>query len=228
MALSSSGRLYRILSFDRVVQIFEKRELYFAHPSSWSDPYEVRLHHASSHQVFGQCWCTRGVSDAMWRIYSANHLGVRISTSTRKLREILQPSVKALGYTLRLGEVRYESQHDITEEIRDIRNDLKEKFDVARAVDALFLKRDAFDHESEYRAVIHNPTVADGEILAGLKLPIDPHKLIDSILLDPRAPDELADALGFYFKEKIKFNKRVTRSVLYKSPTPLIVGDPDA
>jgi len=32
---SSAGRLYRILSFDRVVQMFEKEQLHLAHPSSW-------------------------------------------------------------------------------------------------------------------------------------------------------------------------------------------------
>jgi hypothetical protein len=56
-------------------------------------------------------------------------------------------------------------------------------------------------------------------------VPVDPDKLIDRILLDPRAPGELVEALAFYFKEKIKFKKRVGRSILYKSPTPLVVGE---
>jgi hypothetical protein len=71
--------------------------------------------------------------------------------------------------------------------------------------------------------------MAGGELPAGIKLPVNPHKFIDSILLDPLAPGELVDTLGFYFQEKIKFNKRVARSVLYKSsPPPLIVGGADA
>jgi Protein of unknown function (DUF2971) len=222
--LNSSGRLYRILSFDRAVQIFEKGELHFAHPSSWSDPYEVRLLHPASHQLFGQCWCTKGVSDAMWRIYSTSHLGVRISTNTRKLRQALEAQAAKLGYGLRLSEVSYSSQHVLNSKLASIRKNLDANFVVARAMDALFLKRDAFEHESEYRAVMHCPTATQVEVQGGIKLRVEPHKLIDSILLDPRAPDELAAAFSYYFKEKLLFNKKVQRSVLYKSPHPILAG----
>ncbi len=222
---TSSGRLYRILSFDRVIQIFERGELHFAHPSTWVDPYEVRLRHAASHQFFGQCWCMKGASDAMWRIYSPNHLGVRISTSTKLLRRALLPAVKELGATIRLDEVNYLSQFNINKQLREIQADLSNGFSVERATDALLLKRKAFDHEAEYRAVLHLPTANEKDIRRGLKLKVNPHWLIDSILLDPRAPDELAAAFTFYLKEKIKFKKRVAPSVLYKTQTPLIVED---
>lgn len=90
-------------------------------------------------------------------------------------------------------------------------------------MDVLFLKREAFDHESEYRAVIYSPEATKVRAQKGIKIPVDPHQLIDSILLDPRATDELASAFSFYFKEKLKFTKRVQQSVLYKSPTPFVV-----
>jgi hypothetical protein len=220
---TSSGRLYRIVSFDRAVQIFAREELHFAHPSTWADPYEVRLQHPASHQFFGQCWCTKGVSDAMWRIYSPTHMGVRISTSTRKLREALAPQVDAHGWVTRLEPVNYERQHVINSEMRDIQDDLRNQFNTYRAMDALFLKRDAFDHEAEYRAVIHNPAGTEDEAPRGLKLKVNPHRLIDSILLDPRAPKELAEAFAFFFKEKLKFKARVAPSVLYKVQVPMVV-----
>jgi hypothetical protein len=223
MTGASAGRLYRIVSFDRAVQIFEREELHFAHPSSWGDPYEVRLQHSASHQFFGQCWCTRGVSDAMWRIYSPSHLGVRISTSTRKLRQALAPQVDALNLVMRLEPVNYESQHTINSEMRDIRDDLRAQFNTYRAMDALFLKRDAFDHEAEYRVVIHNPAGTEDGARDGIKLKVNPHRLIDSILLDPRAPKELGEAFRFFFKEKIKFKGRVAPSVLYKTQVPIVV-----
>lgn len=225
MAISSAGRLYRILSFDRAVQVFERGELHFAHPSTWADPYEVRLQHAVSHQLFGQCWCTKGVSDAMWRIYSPNHLGVRISTSTKKLHQALATVAKTKGCILRLSEVDYKSQHDINLEMRAVQADLKERFTTERAMDALFLKREAFDHESEYRAVIHFPSAIEENVRDGIKVRVDPHRLIDSVLLDPRAPPELAAAFAFYFTDKIKFKKRVAPSVLYKSQTPFMVEE---
>jgi len=223
MSASSAGRLYRILSFDQAVQIFESEELHLAHPSTWEDPYEVRLQHEASHKLFGQCWCTRGVSDAMWRIYSPNHLGVRISTSTRKLKAALASGAKSMGGTLRLGDVEYKNQHDINLEMRAIQSELQIKFSTKRAMDALFLKREAFDHEAECRAIVHLPNASEENMRDGVKIKVNPHKLIDNILLDPRAPKELAAAFAFYFTEKLDYKQRVAPSVLYKSQTPLIV-----
>jgi hypothetical protein len=161
----------------------------------------------------------------MWRIYSPNHLGVRIATSTRKLRQELSREAEKLGFALRLKEVQYLSQFEIDAEMKKIRNDLSSKFEVQRALDALFLKRNAFEHESEYRALIYSPNGNRAQAKKGIKININPHRLIDNILLDPRAPDELVAALKYYFEEKIGFKGSVRRSVLYKSPMPLIVED---
>jgi hypothetical protein len=221
--MNTAGRLYRILNFHHVVQIFERGELHFAHPSSWADPYETRLVHQDSHKIFAQCWCSKGVSDAMWRIYSPNQLGIRISTSTRKLRQALEKEVARQGMMLRIGDVNYMSPFKFDEKAKEIHSELAASFDLRKATDLLFVKREAFNHESEYRAIILAPN-ADRELVEqGLKIKVDPRKLIDNILIDPRAPDELSNALVFYFKEKIEFTKRVERSVLYKSPTPLVI-----
>ena len=39
--------------------------------------------------------------------------------------------------------------------------------------------------------------------------------LIDSVLFDPRAPDELCDAMQHYLKEVLKFPGKVRKSKLY-------------
>lgn len=153
MARSSSVRLYRILSFARAVQILERGEPHFAHPSTWVDPYEVRLRHAASDQFFGQCWCMKGVSDALWRIYSPNHLGACIATITKLLSQALLPAIRELGATIRLDKVDYLSQFNIDMQHPEIQADLSYGFSVKRATDALLLKRRAFDHEAKFRAV---------------------------------------------------------------------------
>lgn len=225
MSSSSSGRLYRILSFDRAVQIFEREELHFAHPSSWDDPYEARLQHSHSHQIFGQCWCTKAVSDAMWRIYSPHHLGVRISTSTALIRREVSRAIRNEGYLLRMAAVEYKTQYNINKEMRALRDDLQADFSISRAMDALFLKREAFDHEAEYRVLLHSPEATRRTTRQGIKIPVNPHRLIDNVLLDPRAPSELAAAFTYYFKEKLNFNGRVAPSVLYKSSEPYVVEE---
>ena len=166
-----------------------------------------------------------GVSDAMWRIYSPNHLGVRVSTSTKKLKAALKAACAAhKGMKYRLAEVEYLTQYDLNAKAKSLQGELTKQFDVSNAANLLFMKRNAFTHESEYRVVLHIPTASEKTINAGVKMPIeDPHELIDSILIDPRASDELTDALIFYFKEKLGYSKKVQRSVLYKSPTVLVV-----
>ena len=220
---NSSGRLYRIMNFHHVVQLFERRELFFAHPSSWQDPYETRLTYRENHKIYAQCWCGKGVSDAMWRIYSPNHLGIRISTSTRKLRQALEKSKKNADFDIRLGEVDYLSQFNINKSAKALHAELANSFDISRAIDFLYMKREAFSHEAEYRVVLINHAAEADQITKGFKVSINPMQLIDSILIDPRAPDELAAALSFYFTEKIGFKKRVQRSVLYKAPGLLVV-----
>lgn len=214
----SAGRLYRILDFSRAVQIFESNSLYFAHPQSWEDPYELSIRHQSSHALFAQCWCQLGVSDAMWRIYSPHHMGVRISTSTRKLSSALSSAIKTKGYSLVTGPVEYLSQHNIRIKNQTIEKELKTNFNIETAVKALYMKREAFMHESEWRATIYCPDADPRKIQKGILVPVNPHKLIDNILLDPRAPEELVKAFKFYFENKLNFKGSVKRSALYKSP----------
>ena len=221
----SAGRLYRILDFSRAVQIFESESLYFAHPQTWDDPYEARVEHQSSHALFAQCWCQLGVSDAMWRIYSPNHMGVRISTTTKKLSAAVRATTRPLGYGWEAGPVKYLSQHDLNLRVREITGSLQKKFDLATAVKILYMKREAFTHESEWRATIYCPDVDRARVQKGVSVADNPHKVIDSILLDPRAPQELVDAFTYYFKEKLKFKGRVMRSVLYKSPQRIQLVD---
>lgn len=224
-SVNGSGRLYRIIDFTRVVQIFEKRELHFASPKMWEDPYEQRVSHGKSHALFAQCWCQLGISDAMWRIYSQGGMGVRISTTPAKLRDQVRSSVKAAGYKWRGRAVTYMSQAELNKNAAEIAADLRANFTIGRAADLLFMKRDAFRHESEWRAMVYCPDQSAVESKSGLSIPVDPHALIDRILLDPRAPGELVDAFKFYFEKKLKFKGEVVRSVLYKSPKPLCVDD---
>ncbi|CAN7149010.1 DUF2971 domain-containing protein [Acidovorax delafieldii] len=221
----SAGRLYRILDFSRAVQIFENESLYFAHPQTWDDPYEARVEHQSSHALFAQCWCQLGVSDAMWRIYSPNHLGVRISTTTKKLSYAVRATTRPLGYAWEAGPVKYLTQRDLNRRVREISGSLQKKFDLATAVEILYMKREAFSHESEWRATIYCPDVDRAKVQKGVTVAVNPHEVIDSILLDPRAPQELVDAFTYYFKEKLKFKGRVARSVLYKSPQRIQLVD---
>lgn len=225
MEKNKSNLIYRIMDFPRVVEIFKKNKIYFAHPSSWDDPYETRLRHPKTHQIFASCWCQSGISDAMWRIYSPHGLGVRISLYKNSLEQSIKSWIKEErnGYRWRGREIRYLPQKELIEEIDLIRNDLKKEYTVPRAVDALYLKRQAFSHENEWRGLLFCP--AEKRERKGIFIPIDPHKMIRNILIDPRSPDALADAFKHYFKDVLGYSGTVTKSVLYKIPRPIIIDD---
>ena len=227
-ASKARGKLYRIMDFERVVQIFKDESLFFAHPSKWRDPYEVRLQHAKSRAIFAQCWCQSGISEAMWRIYSPHGLGVRIATTKEKLEAAAETWAHSKGFHWKGKKVEYEEQATLSARLKEIRDDLATKFVTDRAADALFLKREAFGHEDEWRGVIVcNDLSPKGKARPGIAVPVDPHDLIDSILLDPGAPAELADALGHYFTSKLGYGKPVKPSVLYKVPKPIFVDEED-
>ncbi|MCH5542227.1 DUF2971 domain-containing protein [Pseudomonas syringae pv. syringae] len=211
------------MDFTRVVQIFEKGELYFARPSTWDDPYEQRIKHAQDHAIFAQCWGRSPISDAMWRIYSQHGAGVRISTTLNKLTDVMKATCKERNYLRRIKQVEYFSQKEIDEITKKIAQDLRESFDIGRAVDVLYMKREAFSHEAEWRAMFFTKKESREKEEKGISIKIDPHKFIDRILLDPRAPDELVRAFEFYFKEKLGFKGNVQRSSLYKIPEPYII-----
>lgn len=225
----SSPRLYRIMDFTKAVKIFEGKELYFANPSTWEDPYENHIKHSRNHAVFAQCWSRTPISDAMWRIYSQNGMGVRISTTANKLRAALKEAAKVKNYRYRVEEVEYKTQISLLGESRKIAADLNESFSMSRAVDALYMKRDAFEHEDEWRATLYSRSAVATKNQNGFTVPIDPHEFIDRILLDPRAPEELINAFKYYFKDYYGYKRSVQRSALYRSPEPIQIEefDPD-
>ncbi|WP_324781036.1 DUF2971 domain-containing protein [Thiobacillus sedimenti] len=211
--------LYRILGFDRLVDLFESKQLYFSHPSAWEDPCEKLLEHRLSPNIFAQCWCKSGVSDAMWRIYSPNQLGVRIRTNKQKLREQL----KASGMDFRLKDVKYKRESELNYEIEAIADELAQSFRLSVAFDSLFMKRLAFKHESEVRVAIYKQGADTNETSLGIRVPIDPFVLIESVLIDPRAPDPYVRAYKHFLKEQLGFPGRVAQSALYAGREPLEV-----
>ena len=84
----------------------------------------------------------------------------------------------------------------------------------------LFLKRRAFSHESETRAVVY-AGAAEDETRKAFIVKADARNLINSIWIDPRAPQEYVDAFTAYLKKEIKFKGVVKKSSLYAARTPL-------
>ncbi|SDH29022.1 MULTISPECIES: DUF2971 domain-containing protein [unclassified Duganella] len=218
-----NSNLYRIVKFHHAVEIL-KGSLHFSHPSKWDDPYETRVKHSHDYAMFAQCWGKKSMSDAMWRIYSQDHLGVRIKTTRAKLNDALTDFVrKNKGYKRRLADVKYEKTPAVRKKTREIVDALNGGWQPTLAADLLFHKREAFDHENEVRALLYCPSIDQAQKDVGLKVPVNGHQLIESIYLDPRAPEALTDALTRYIVDILKFKGTVQKSELYARPKELTV-----
>lgn len=152
-------------------------------------------------------------------------MGVRVSTTNLKLKAALKASAKLKNYQYRVAEVSYYSQIKLNSMARKIAQDLNEEFNIGRAIDALYMKRQAFDHEKEWRGILYAKSFNLLQQQKGFTVPIDPHSFIDRILLDPRAPDELVRAFKFFFEEHLGFEGSVQRSALYKSPDQIEIDE---
>jgi len=189
---------------------------YFAHPSEWEDPYETRVSNDLSNAMFAQCWCRKAVSDAMWRIYSTNHLGVRLRVSEDALKSALAAAQESEDIRLVLKRVKYVNEIAHALEAAKIRRELASRVTEARASRHLFLKRTAFEHEAESRIVLFDYRKPQSADLKGRCVQLNTAKLVSSVLIDPRAPQELAEALILMLKKKLLFPGSVSKSVLYR------------
>lgn len=210
--------LYRIISFEYLVEILEKKQLYFSSPYSWDDPFETQLKHPYSNQIYAQCWCSKGVSDAMWRIYSPDRLGVRIKTTHEKLKYQLEKATAGKKSKFKIKSVSYIPESELINLTESIADDLYQKFQIAKAIEPLFHKRLAFKHEYEVRAVIYSTEKIAADLSLGINLDINPDDFIETVLIDPRANETYVRAFKYYLKEKLNFKGRVEKSQLYSQP----------
>jgi len=222
--------IYRIMPIHRVLQVLEKQQLVLVKPKRWDDPFENALLASAfetadgekatflaKDSVYGQCWTLHRETDAMWRIYSANKDGVRVSSTPRKLLDALKQSEKKFP-ELRcfLGQVSYLSKARLLKKLGGI--NLLES-DGSGIAESLLYKRTEFAHEKEVRLIYSG---ADGECASDTyPFSIDPNIAFDRLTFDPRMDSELRAAYRLAFTNK-GYQGRVTVSILYKPPAGLV------
>lgn len=223
----SKRYLYRIMKFDHAVAAL-KGKLYFSHPSRWDDPYETHIKHSYDHAVFAQCWSTASRSDAMWRIYSPDYLSVRLRTTEQKLTDAMRVhALRSVGLQRRLKDVSYLKPASYKKEISNIEAIMAD-VDFANpglAADLLCIKRLAFKHEQEVRAIFYNRMAMREEHSreTGIDVFVDGFELIESVMFDPRVPEEICKAMKHYIKDVLKFPGAVGKSQLYTVPSKSVL-----
>lgn len=96
--------VFRIINFDRLLEILESRKNTLSRPENWDDPFEKLLSLVNvdgnydfpiktfGYYIYAQCWTFSEENDLLWRVYSPERDGVRIRSTPAKLLNSLNTS----------------------------------------------------------------------------------------------------------------------------------------
>lgn len=230
--------IYRIISLERLLELFVTEETTLVKPKLWEDVFEnfilkspVKLRNGEIAEynyydrLYGQCWTLHKASDAVWRIYSSDKQGLRIQATIRKLADSLRNAQTSLAeFKCGIGKVEYLSD-------KKLMNVANSTFDdsgigVEEIFKSLLVKRRAFVHEREVRALYHE--IDDGAFSSDLyHYKIDPHELIDQIMIDPRRSYEEFCSIKKIIQNATGFRGEIKRSLLYTLPKKITLNVTD-
>jgi len=158
----------------------------------------------------------------MWRIYSPDSKGVRIRSTIRKLAGSLKSwRGDWAAQEAYVGKVCYLRSGDLLSFGRSILQCDDGPLTHRNLAATLLVKRPAFSHEREVRLLFtphdfHN--FADPVIC----YPIEPHDMVDQVMLDPRLDKSEAKDLKVQIIAA-GFQGAIKRSLLYAPPPDLLV-----
>lgn len=212
--------VYRIVSLERLYELFNQRQNVLVSPDKWDDPFEnfiLKSQRIPRQGWFGQCWTLHRASDAMWRIYSGDKQAVRMRSTPRRLVEGLR---QAGGATAFVGRVQYLPEKSLTQFAQRAIQPGYLKLS-RNAAGTLLVKRPAFRHESEVRLLVR----CDGDRADGLfRYVVDPHSLVDQLMLDPRLSPAEAEQAKREIRCTTAYEGKILRSLLYAPPPPLTIN----
>src|SRR5690554_6622501 len=156
--------IFRIISIDRLFQLFTEKHNVLVNPKRWDDPFEnfimnsliefksgIQISIGFRENVYGQCWTKTRESDAMWRIYSPEKNGVRIATTPRKLLNALNNCSNNPKNECFIGKVKYLTTKKLKSLLEKEGAELVLNKNGTGLAQSLLLKRTPFKHENEIR-----------------------------------------------------------------------------
>ncbi len=205
-------------------------------PRKWDDPFETFLSKCKAtvdgmpnvridnlfKNFYGQCWTLNEETDAMWRIYSPEKDGARVSTTAgRLLASIYDARNPFACNSYYIGSVGYEPEADLRLLFEDPRNASGAAFDATGQGQAktLFLKRMEFEHEAEVRLLFRYQKSGSNKVRrqSFWQWPIDPSALFDEVRFDPRISDKRFRRYEQRLR-RLGYPNTISQSTLYKLP----------
>ena len=219
--------IYRIISIERLLELFHSEKNTLVNPKKWEDSFEnfilgSRVKNSSGEifeydfgkYMYGQCWTLHESSDAMWRIYSPNKAAVRIRTTIGALiNSICNANVVHQQFTCCIGKVQYCDEVELFDIANEIFDD--SGISVDNVFRSLLLKRNAFVHENEIRLLYQSLDNEAGDLY---RYAVDPSGLISEITIDPRKTDAEFEMTKFIIEKSINYKGIINKSDLYNAP----------
>lgn len=221
--------VYRIMSLDRLFQMFAESANFLVRPSRWQDPFEnfiARLkgrlpngdlvEFAQRYDFFGQCWTLLGGTDAMWRIYSSDQRSVRVKVRIADLYESLSATARCAPFIGRVKYVHGADLHAWTR--RAVRSTKRPSLELIAKT--FLVKRMPFSHESEVRLLYCSSTDDRNSLY---RHSFDCQRLIQELTLDPRLTHEEFVKLRDLVRVRTSFKGRIVQSGLYAPPADFVL-----
>jgi Protein of unknown function (DUF2971) len=220
--------IYRIISLERLLEMFTTNKNTLVKPSLWPDTFEnfilkskVKL---SSGQIveynyhdrmYGQCWTLHNSSDAMWQIYSPNKESLRIKTTIGNLLDSIYkthpdiPEAKCC-----VGKVQYLTSKELMRVANSTFDD--SGIAVENIFRSLLVKRKAFEHENEVRLLYEEWNDDFSNEIYSYQ--VGANRLISQIMVDPRRSHSEFKTLERIIRKATGFKGSIKRSLLYSLP----------
>ncbi len=234
--LAHDAQLWRYMDLGKFLHFLEYKQLFFCRGDLFEDPnegmpttqalkeYEEQMHHApmrppgwlpapdaaliSRRHAFVSCWHhNEGESLAMWSLYGHPQSCVAVVSSPLLIARAMLPVVGSYAFS-QIAPVHY-INHLV---------DTYQSVGSASAIAPLLHKDRAYAHELEVRAVICgtnwiecNPQapISEGR---GIGVTIDPKQFIRRIVLAPKMPKFVADAVRALVNSRYEVAVDVDRS----------------
>jgi len=202
--LNRDKKIYRYMPLMYLLEMLVKKQIRFNSVLSWKDPYENYLskhnYHKNQEKVdvrkfaesfFGICWTTAKESELMWNTYRSKYdkeIVLKIESTAGKIVEICLKDQSGNGVNkIFYGqEIKYLSQRSMVTNLKD-----SYKFEDFYNVylKYLFLKRNSYKHEQEYRFIaqiqVNEPFQSMPDYV---QIPFS-NCFIDKIVIDPITSD---------------------------------------
>lgn len=176
--------IYRIIPFDRFMEILDHGMNVLVRPILWDDPFEnlltypsqnkkTMVHEDEKYFIYAQCWSFSNENDLLWRTYSQLSDGVRITSTPRKLLQSIKKSQiikKIESEPHKIWQDEYNGNvlnEDISvffgkveyltyDQISSLLIDIITRGDLKSYFETLLIKREAFRNEEEFRIGIRH------------------------------------------------------------------------